>query len=184
MLCFLLAWPEAEPSGLFQRKVPLSRSIDQSSTVSPSMTLRKIVSPATTGVAAPWLGSSSFQATLSSLLQRTGSPVSALAPVRRGPRHCDQSAAGAGGDARSARARGSGSTGPPKREVEHRTNRGSGPFDRSEGQGVRTRKLPPTRIGKSARGGQHAPRNPKRGEARSAGPRDLVGAVADARLGL
>src|SRR5262249_1920264 len=114
MLCFLLAWPEAEPSGPFQRNVPLSRSIDQSSTVSPSTTLMKIVSPATTGVAAPWLGSSSFQATLSSLLQRMGSPVSALAPVRRGPRHCDHSAGGLVDEARKRATTGMVSTGPPQ----------------------------------------------------------------------
>src|SRR5262249_52855122 len=47
--------------------------------------------PVTPGGAARWLGSPSFQATLSLALQRTGSPASAVAPVRRGPRHCGQS---------------------------------------------------------------------------------------------
>src|SRR5262245_53729541 len=130
MLCFLWAWPAAGPSGRFQRRLPFSRSTDHSSTVSPSTTVRNTASPATTGVAAPWLGSSSFQATLSSLPQRSGRPVSALAPVRRGPRHCDQSAAGLAGEARRARAAAIVSTGPPeRREGQHSRPR--------DGRGVR-----------------------------------------------
>jgi hypothetical protein len=87
------------PIDCFQRTVPVARSIAQSASGAPSLTLsatlRNTVLPETIGVEPDKVGSGSFQATFSVADQFSGSRRSALIPFCAGPRHIGQSSAAA-----------------------------------------------------------------------------------------
>src|SRR5262249_49498586 len=94
------------PSSLFHSTAPLFLSTIHryKSLLLASATLRKMASPQMIGVAPLRSGMGSFQAMLSSGVQRTGRFFSGLIPFSPGPRHCGQFSASRGGPEAARRA--------------------------------------------------------------------------------